>query len=75
MSGQVILLPTDDAGVTRVVIRNPGKLNALSVAMWHELRAIFDGLNAAADTPRVLLSVWRRAGRSCRKAQLALLER
>ena len=25
--------------------------------MWHELRAIFDGLNAAADTPRVLLYV------------------
>jgi enoyl-CoA hydratase len=55
MSGHVLLLPADAAGVARVVIRNPGKLNALSVAMWHELRAIFDGLNAAADAPRVLL--------------------
>ena len=55
MSGQLFLLPTDDAGVACVVIRNPGKLNALSVAMWHALRAIFDGLRAAADTPRVLL--------------------
>jgi enoyl-CoA hydratase len=55
MAGHVRLLPADAAGVARITLSHPGKLNALSVAMWHELRAIFDGLNAAADAPRVLL--------------------
>lgn len=54
-TGHIRLLPADAAGVARVVLSHPGKLNALSVAMWHELRAIFDGLNSAADGPRVLL--------------------
>lgn len=31
-------------GVTIVTLSNPGKLNAVSVAMWRELRTIFDGL-------------------------------
>jgi len=53
--GQVRLQPADAAGVARVCISHPGKLNALSVAMWHELRAIFDGLNTAEATPRVVL--------------------
>jgi enoyl-CoA hydratase len=55
MAGHVRLLPADGAGVARITLSHPGKLNALSVAMWQELRAIFDGLNAAADAPRVLL--------------------
>jgi enoyl-CoA hydratase len=55
MSGSVRLLAADAAGVARVLISHPGKLNALSVAMWHELRAIFDALNTAAAAPRVLL--------------------
>jgi enoyl-CoA hydratase len=55
MSGSVRLEATETPGIARVVISHPGKLNALSVAMWHELRAIFDGLNAAAKPPRVLL--------------------
>jgi enoyl-CoA hydratase len=55
MRGSVRLQPADAAGVARVLISHPGKLNALSVAMWHELRAIFDALNTAAAAPRVLL--------------------
>jgi enoyl-CoA hydratase len=55
MSGRVRLQPADAAGIARVLISHPGKLNALSVAMWHELRAIFDALNTAEAPPRVLL--------------------
>ena len=55
MGGRVQLQPADSAGIARVLISHPGKLNALSVAMWHELRAIFDALNTAAAPPRVLL--------------------
>lgn len=55
MSGSVRLQPADAAGVARVCISHPGKLNALSVAMWHELRAVFDALNTADDPPRVVL--------------------
>ena len=53
--GQVRLQPADAAGVARVCISHPGKLNALSTAMWHELRAIFDALNKVEDAPRVVL--------------------
>jgi enoyl-CoA hydratase len=55
MSGQVLLLPADADGVAHVVIRNPGKRNALSVAMWQQLRAAFAACSAAADTTRVVL--------------------
>ena len=30
--------------VALVTLSNPGKLNAVNVAMWRALRAIFDGL-------------------------------
>jgi enoyl-CoA hydratase len=55
MSGSVRALPADADGVVRVIISHPGKLNAVSVAMWQQLRALFDGLNAAAEPPRVVL--------------------
>jgi enoyl-CoA hydratase len=55
MSGSVRALPADGAGVARVIISHPGKLNAISVAMWQELRAAFDSLNTAVDPPRVML--------------------
>jgi enoyl-CoA hydratase/carnithine racemase len=45
----------DAHGIARICISHPGKLNALSLLMWQELRAIFDGLNAAAQAPRVLI--------------------
>ena len=57
--GQVSLLAADAAGVARVVMSHPGKLNALNLAMWRQLRDIFDNLNAAAQAqtqaPRVVL--------------------
>ena len=45
----------DAAGVARVRIHNPAKQNALSVAMWRQLRAAFEQLQAAAATTRVVL--------------------
>lgn len=38
MTGHVTLTPADADGIARLVIANPGKLNALTVAMWRELR-------------------------------------
>ena len=45
MSGTVSLTRAGANGIARVRIANPGKLNALSVAMWHELRAAFDAID------------------------------
>lgn len=59
MPGQVLL--TDDAaagpGVARVTLVNPGKHNAIDIAMWRELRAIFERLQAlpAHDAPRAVV--------------------
>ena len=52
--GSIRALPADAAGVVHVRISHPGKLNAVSVAMWHELRAVFEGL-AQADGTRVIV--------------------
>lgn len=53
MSGSVRLLGADAPGVARVVLANPGKLNALSVAMWRELAQAFAQI--AAAPPRVVI--------------------
>ena len=39
MAGRVSLQRADAAGIARLTIANPDKLNALTVAMWRELRA------------------------------------
>ncbi len=46
-----------DAPIARVVLANPGKLNAIDIAMWRELRALFEGLQAlpAANAPRAVI--------------------
>lgn len=49
------LQPADAAGVARVRIHNPAKQNALSIAMWRQLRAAFEQLQAATSTTRVVL--------------------
>jgi enoyl-CoA hydratase/carnithine racemase len=55
-AGQVTLGPADAHGIARVCISQPGKLNAVSLAMWQQLRAIFDGLNGERDSAvRVLI--------------------
>jgi enoyl-CoA hydratase len=53
--GQIQWLPADAGGVARVLIRNPGKLNALSVAMWQQLRTIFEALPGAEEGTRAVV--------------------
>lgn len=43
-----------DAGVATVTLESPGKLNAVSVAMWQELRRVFEAL-AGDDNVRCIL--------------------
>ena len=38
-----------DAGVVRVTLRHTGRLNAMSRAMWRQLREVFDGIQRSAD--------------------------
>lgn len=44
MSGEILL--TREGAVATVTMSNPGKLNALTVAMWRELAAVFNTLSA-----------------------------
>ncbi|HOM14957.1 MAG TPA: enoyl-CoA hydratase/isomerase family protein [Rubrivivax sp.] len=53
---RIELQPADAAGIARVHIRNPAKHNALSVAMWHQLRAAFEQLQRAGAARVVLLA-------------------
>ena len=46
---------TDASGVATLRISNPGKMNALSLGMWRELRAVFDAVLHAAEPPRVIV--------------------
>ncbi len=49
------LQAADAAGVARVRMHNPAKQNALSVAMWQQLRAAFTQLQDAHATTRAVL--------------------
>jgi len=53
LSAQVRLAVED--GVAVVTLCNPARLNALTRAMWRELRAVFEQIQAAADIRCVLL--------------------
>lgn len=44
-----------EAGVARVVICNPPRFNAMSRAMWHDLRTVFDRLRSRADLMAVVI--------------------
>ncbi|WP_119289071.1 enoyl-CoA hydratase/isomerase family protein [Azohydromonas sediminis] len=55
MTGQIRYHAADAQGIARVEIAHPGKLNALSVAMWSELRSVFEALKAQAPAPRVVV--------------------
>jgi enoyl-CoA hydratase len=55
MTGTVRFTPPDAAGIARLTLSNPGKLNALSVAMWRELRVHMARLNAHAEGVRVVI--------------------
>lgn len=56
---QGILVTREDA-IATVALSNPGKLNALTVAMWRELARVMDGLSADDGLRCVVL---RGAGR------------
>jgi len=57
MAGHVHLHPADAQGIARLQFSHPGKLNALSVQMWRDLRALIEGLNALHPDagPRVVI--------------------
>lgn len=46
----------DGKPYAHVQLHNPGKLNAMSVQMWRELRAVFQDIQARADTRCVIVS-------------------
>ena len=54
MSGHIHFHPADAHGIARVVIANPGKLNALDTTMWRELRTVFE-TQVPGDAPRVVV--------------------
>jgi enoyl-CoA hydratase/carnithine racemase len=61
MSGAVLL---ETAGpVAWVTLSHPGKLNAMSCAMWRELRAVFEGIQQGSATRCVI--VRGEAGHFC----------
>jgi enoyl-CoA hydratase len=57
MTGAVTHHPAGGDGVAEVVLANPGKLNAIDIAMWRELRRVFEELQACAphDAPRAVV--------------------
>ena len=58
MSGQVRVAPWADAAggqIVRVVLDHPGKLNAMSRAMWRQLRSVFESLQRAPDARCIVI--------------------
>jgi enoyl-CoA hydratase len=55
MTGSVHYTAPDPSGIARLTLTNPGKLNALSVAMWRELRTQVARLNVHQDGVRVVI--------------------
>ena len=58
MAGQVRVAPwaSEEGGhIVRVVLSHPGKLNAMSRAMWRELRSVFDSLQRAPDVRCIVI--------------------
>jgi enoyl-CoA hydratase len=49
------LEPTDAEGIATLRISNPGKMNALNLGMWRELRAAFDAIRHDENAPRVIV--------------------
>ena len=57
MTGTITFIPAADDGVAHVLLANPGKLNAIDIAMWRELRRVFEALQAmpAESAPRAVI--------------------
>jgi enoyl-CoA hydratase len=56
-AGSVVREATPSPQIARVVLSHAGKLNAISVAMWRELRRLFEALQAepADEAPRAVI--------------------
>jgi len=57
MTGTIVYSPHATPDIGQVVLSNPGKLNAIDVSMWHELREVFVQLQAipAVSAPRAVI--------------------
>lgn len=55
MTGHVRSSAADELGIRRVTISNPGKLNALDVQMWRELRAVAEATATDPHTRVVIV--------------------
>jgi enoyl-CoA hydratase len=55
MPGSIVL--REAGGIATVTLANPGKLNAIDIAMWRELRTVFEQLQAraAAEAPHAVI--------------------
>ncbi|HEY0202023.1 MAG TPA: enoyl-CoA hydratase/isomerase family protein [Burkholderiaceae bacterium] len=57
MAGQIIsrALPQCAPGVVEVTLSHPGRLGAMSRAMWRQLRSVFESIQRSEDTRCVLV--------------------
>ncbi len=59
MAGEVVAaraaLEGPDRGIVRVALRSEGRLNAMSRAMWRQLRSVFESVQRSADARCVLI--------------------
>lgn len=49
MAGEVVLADADAQGVVQVTLRHTGRLNAMSRAMWRQLRDVFEGIQQRTE--------------------------
>ena len=54
MAGQVLMAV--HGGIARVTLSHPGKLNAMSRAMWRELKTVFESIQQHADLRCVIVA-------------------
>jgi enoyl-CoA hydratase len=55
MSGEV-LMDAGERGVVHVTLRHAGRLNAMSRAMWRQLRAVFEDIQRRSDVRCVIVA-------------------
>ena len=59
MSAEVVAVPAEGAagaaGVLQVTLRHEGRLNAMSRAMWRQLRTVFEGVQRSSEVRCVLI--------------------
>ena len=55
MSGEVVM-DVGERGVVHVTLRHTGRLNAMSRAMWRQLRSVFEGIQRNPQARCVLIA-------------------